>query len=75
MLRIWQGLGLQDAAMSRDFLASHVYEEIYCDALDRLLLGPTDPVLQGLLGKAICTPNCCPANSGRIISLQGGSTP
>jgi hypothetical protein len=74
MLRIWQGLGLQDAAMPRDFLANHVYEEIYCDALDRLLLGPMDPVLQELFSKAVCTPNCCPANSGRLFTLQGGST-
>ncbi|KAB0663893.1 hypothetical protein F6V25_15840 [Oryzomonas japonica] len=74
MLRIWQGLGLQDAAMPGDFLANHVYEEIYCDALDRLLIGPMDPVLQELFSKAVCTPNCCPANSGRLFTLQGGST-
>ncbi|QEM68746.1 hypothetical protein FO488_11665 [Geobacter sp. FeAm09] len=74
MLRIWQGLGLQSAAMQRDFLANHVYEEIYCDALDRLLMGPMDPVLQDLFSKAVCTPNCCPANSGRLFTLQGGSS-
>ncbi|KAB0668723.1 hypothetical protein F6V30_15425 [Oryzomonas sagensis] len=74
MLRIWQGLGLQDAAMPGDFLANHVYEEIYCDALDRLLMGPMDPVLHDLFSRAVCTPNCCPANSGRLFSLQGGST-
>jgi hypothetical protein len=74
MLRIWQGLGLQDAAMPRDFLANHVYEEIYCDALDHLLMGPIDPVMQGLFSKAVCTPNCCPANSGKLFTLQGGST-
>ncbi len=74
MLRIWQGLGLQYAAMPRDFLANHVYEEIYCDALDRQLLGPMDTVLHDLFSKAVCTPNCCPANSGRLFTLQGGST-
>jgi hypothetical protein len=74
MLRIWQGLGLQDTAMASDFLANHVYEEIYCDALDRLLIGPIDSALQSLFSKAVCTPNCCPANSGRLFTLQGGST-
>lgn len=74
MLNIWQGLGLQDAAMPSDFLANHVYEEIYCDALDHLLMGPIDPVMQGLFSKAVCTPNCCPANSGKLFTLQGGST-
>jgi hypothetical protein len=64
--RIWRSLGLQDAAMKRDFLANHVYEEIYCDALDRLLLGQIDPILQQLFSKAICTPNCCPASATRL---------
>jgi hypothetical protein len=64
--RIWHSLGLQDAAMKRDFLANHVYEEIYCDALDRLLLGHIDPILQQLFSKAICTPNCCPASSAKL---------
>jgi hypothetical protein len=64
--RIWRSLGLQDVAMKRDFLASHVYEEIYCDALDRLLLGHIDPILQQLFSKAICTPNCCPASASKL---------
>ncbi len=63
--RIWHSLGLQHATMKRDFLARHVYEEIYCDALDRLLLGETDAVLQELFSKAICTPNCCPASAAK----------
>ncbi|MFZ4858680.1 MAG: ABC transporter substrate-binding protein [Desulfuromonadaceae bacterium] len=64
--KIWNGLGLQNPAMKRDFLANHIYEEIYCDALDRLLLGDIDPVLQHLFSKAICTPNCCPANAAKL---------
>jgi hypothetical protein len=52
--------------MKRDFLANHVYEEIYCDALDRLLLGHIDPILQQLFSKAICTPNCCPASASKL---------
>jgi ABC-type nitrate/sulfonate/bicarbonate transport system substrate-binding protein len=62
--RIWRSLGLQDAAMKRDFLANHVYEEIYCDALDRLLDNSADdPVFKALSGRAVCTPDCCPAKS------------
>ncbi len=64
--KIWSGLGLQNLTMKRDFLANHIYEEIYCDALDRLLLGDIDPVLQHLFSKAICTPNCCPANAAKL---------
>lgn len=63
--RIWRTLALQHPEMKRDYLASHVYEEIYCDALDRLLLGQIDPILQQLFSKAICTPNCCPANAAK----------
>ncbi|BCS54123.1 ABC transporter substrate-binding protein [Geobacter sp. SVR] len=66
--RIWRLSGLQQPEMKRDFLAGHVYEEIYCDALDRLLLGPIDSALQNLFSKAVCTPNCCPANSGALFS-------
>ena len=64
----WQKLGLQQEKMPRDYLARHVYEEIYCDALDRILMenGLDDPVLQVLFSKAVCTPNCCPANSGKF---------
>lgn len=64
--RLWRLLGLQQTAMKRDFLANHVYEEIYCDSLDRLLLGDIDPILQQLFSKAICTPNCCPANAAKL---------
>lgn len=63
--RIWRSLGLQDAAMKRDFLANHVYEEIYCDALDRLLDGPADQVFRDLSSKAVCPPDCCPANAAK----------
>lgn len=59
--RIWRSLGLQNPGMKGDFLASHVYEEIYCDALDRLLdSAADDPVYRELSGKAVCTPDCCP---------------
>lgn len=64
--RIWRHLGLQQTDMKRDFLANHVYEEIYCDALDRLLLGDIDTILQQLFSKAICTPNCCPASATKL---------
>ena len=64
--RIWRSLGLQSAAMKRDFLSNHVYEEIYCDALDRLLDGsPDDQVYKALSGKAVCTPDCCPKKAAK----------
>jgi hypothetical protein len=64
--RIWRSLGLQGAAMKRDFLANHVYEEIYCDALDRLLDGSSDdPVYKALSSKAVCTPDCCPKKAAK----------
>lgn len=64
--RIWRGLGLQDSALPRDYLASHVYEEIYCDALDRLRDNAADDlVYQELSGKAVCTPDCCPLTAAR----------
>jgi hypothetical protein len=59
--RIWKSLGLQVADMKPDFLANHVYEEIYCDALDSLMDStPNDPVFKELSSKAVCTPDCCP---------------
>jgi hypothetical protein len=64
--RIWRSLGLQDAAMKRDFLSNHVYEEIYCDALDRLLDNSADdPDFKALSSKAVCTPDCCPVKSAK----------
>lgn len=71
--RIWRSLGLQDATMHRDFLANHVYEEIYCDALDRLLDDAADdPVFKDLSSKAVCTPNCCPVKETKSNRNQGG---
>jgi hypothetical protein len=72
---LWQGLGLQRPEMARDFLAGHVYEEIYCDALDRIIVDSdlNDPVLQQLFRKAICVPNCCPAFTGKLFTIQGGT--
>lgn len=75
--RLWQRLGLSDPAKPGDFLANHVYEEIYCDALDQILLDSdlSDPVTRKLFDKAVCVPNCCPANTGKLFTtLQGGGT-
>jgi hypothetical protein len=71
--RIWRSLGLQDASMQRDFLANHVYEEIYCDALDRLLDDAADDaVFKDLFSRAVCTPNCCPTKETKSNRNQGG---
>lgn len=73
LARIWRLLGLQEAAMRRDFLANHVYEEIYCDALDRLLDDAADdPVFKDLSSKAVCTPNCCPVKETKSNRNEGG---
>ena len=61
--RLWKRLALQSPAMPADFLANHVYEEIYCDALDRLREdSPDDKLLQELSARAVCVPDCCPKN-------------
>jgi hypothetical protein len=61
--RLWHQLALQSPDMSRGFLADHVYEEIYCDALDRLLdRSPEDTLFKELSARAICVPDCCPKN-------------
>jgi hypothetical protein len=63
---LWKELGLQHPDMRRDHLASHVYEEIYCDALDQALDNhPNDPILQKLFSKAVCTPDCCPVKKDK----------
>jgi hypothetical protein len=71
---VWKELKLQRPEMRRDHLANHVYEEIYCDSLDRIVIDGdlSDPALQQLIRKAICTPNCCPANTGKLTTIQGG---
>lgn len=73
---LWNGLGLQRPEMGRNHLAGHVHEEIYCDALDRIIVDSdlSDPVLQKLVRKAICVPNCCPANTGKLFANQKGVT-
>ena len=61
--QLWRRLDLQTAAMPHDFLANHVYEEIYCDALDGLLDdAPEDQVFTELSRKVVCVPDCCPKN-------------
>ncbi len=61
--RLWRQLDLQINAMPHDFLANHVYEEIYCDALDDLVdTYPNDRLLKELSGKVVCVPDCCPKN-------------
>ncbi len=66
--RVWRALGLQSTAMPRDFLANHVYEEIYCDALDRLLdSSADDPVFKKLSSQSVCTPDCCPVATGKKV--------
>ncbi|QXE91410.1 ABC transporter substrate-binding protein [Geomonas subterranea] len=59
---IWKRLDLQAPGMARSFLADHVYDEIYCDALHDLKEGEgeSDPVLKKLADKAVCPPDCCP---------------
>jgi hypothetical protein len=73
---LWKELQLQRPEMRRDYLAGAVYEEIYCDALDRVLVDGdlNDPTLKELFKKAICVPNCCPANTGKLFTTQKGVT-
>jgi hypothetical protein len=73
---LWRELGLQRPGMRRDHLAGHIYEEIFCDALDRIIVDGdlNDPILQKLFKKAICVPNCCPAYTGKLFTIQGGNT-
>lgn len=76
MERLWRSANLQGEGRPRDFLASHVYEEIYCDALDRLVDrdGLQDEVLQKLFREAVCVPDCCPADSRKQNKTKGGSS-
>ncbi len=75
MERLWRARGLQREGMARDFLASHLYEEIYCDALDRLVdrEGLKDELLRKLFSEAVCVPDCCPNKEKKSITLKGGS--
>jgi len=73
---IWENLGLQRPDMRRDHLADHVYEEIYCDALDRVLdADPQNELLQKLSSVAVCTPDCCPDAKKRKNKKSKGATP
>ncbi|BCG47687.1 hypothetical protein GEOBRER4_n2529 [Citrifermentans bremense] len=75
LAQIWKRLDLQQPAMPRGFLADHVYDEIYCDALGDLNdgEGEPDPVLKQLAGKAVCPPDCCP--TGKKKRTDKGGTP
>lgn len=60
LARLWKEQGLQGEDKPRDYLASHVNEEYFCDALYYSLeLTPHDPALNHLLNRAVCPPNCC----------------
>lgn len=76
MERLWRSANLQGEGRPRDFLTSHVYEEIYCDALDRLVDrdGLQDEVLQKLFREAVCVPDCCPPDSKKRNKTKGGSS-
>ncbi|MBJ6749492.1 ABC transporter substrate-binding protein [Geomonas anaerohicana] len=71
---IWKRLDLQAPNMERSFLADHVYDEIYCDALHDLREGEgeADPVLKKLADKAVCPPDCCPTGKKKRND-KGGS--
>lgn len=73
--RLWRFHDLQGEKRPRDFLANHVYEEIYCDALDRLIdrTGTKDGVLQKLFSEAVCVPDCCPPDTKKRDKNKGGS--
>ena len=74
MERLWRSLGLQKEGRPRDFLANHLYEEIYCDALDRLVDrdGLKDEVLKKLFSEAVCVPDCCPKDAKKQNMREGG---
>ncbi|WP_136513184.1 ABC transporter substrate-binding protein [Geomonas edaphica] len=71
---IWKRLDLQAPGMARSFLADHVYDEIYCDALHDLREGEgeSNPVLKKLAEKAVCPPDCCPTGKKKRTD-KGGS--
>lgn len=61
LARIWKEQRLQRQGQPRDYLATHVNEEYFCDALYlRLDRSPKDPALNQLLNRAVCPPDCCP---------------
>ena len=75
LAQIWKRLDLQQPAMVRSFLADHVYDEIYCDALGDMNEGEgePDPVLKQLASKAVCPPDCCP--TGKTKRTDKGGSP
>lgn len=67
--KLWHAHSLQKSFMKRDFLASHVFEEVYCDAIDSLLDRSEDPVYKELSAKAVCVPDCCPKDKMKQSNL------
>ncbi len=74
MERLWRSRDLQKEGMPRDFLATHLDEEIYCDALDRLVDrdGLKDELLKKLFSEAVCVPDCCPKDAKKKNKREGG---
>jgi hypothetical protein len=71
LARLWKELGLQRQGQPRDYLATHVNEEYFCDALYQLLDRlPKDPALNQLLNRAVCPPDCCPVNKQLPARVQ-----
>jgi hypothetical protein len=76
LVELWKRHGLQGKGMPRSFLADHVYEEIYCDALDDLAdgAGGDNPALKKLVSKAGCLPDCCPEKKPKKqLDTEGGT--
>lgn len=70
----WQKLGLQQEKMPKDYLTKHVYEEIYCEALELIVSksAPDDQILKKLLSKAVCAPDCCPIDKKKTSNKKEG---
>jgi hypothetical protein len=63
LARLWKEQGLQRQGQPQEYLATHVNEEYFCDALYQLLdQSPEDTALNQLLNRTVCPPDCCPIN-------------
>lgn len=73
---VWNDLELQRPGMRRDHLSSHLYEEVYCDALDRALdADPQNELIKKLASVAVCVPDCCPDAKKQKIQKTKGAAP